>query len=79
MSNKEITSSITTKMFRCRLHDEIFFQNTNHWGAIYSPCPKNEMRQICISDCRDSLPDGFEKPPEWTVKEIRGLSDKLIL
>jgi hypothetical protein len=53
---------------RCGHEEE---HQTNHWGSIYNirchGCAwKNPMQPFSSFTCTELIPEGYEKPEEWT-------------
>jgi len=70
---KKTIGKITHKLYKCIKCGHEQLQGTNHWGQIYSDCPKCQwkrpMEMGSVWECQEPIPDGYSKPEPWvTVK-----------
>jgi len=64
------TSKVTSKLYRCCHCKHEHQVTTNHYGEVYSPCPKCSWKRPGHPgqhECLEALPEGMAKPEPWKV------------
>lgn len=70
MSTMPTTSTISYKQYKCANADcgHEYGASTNHYGEIYSKCPKcywMGTSRVHRSTCLEPLPEGMSIPEPW--------------
>ena len=77
----KVTGKVTTKNYECCDCGHKHSVSTNHYGEIYSRCPKCSWKvgQGLKHKCTDPLPKGWTVPEPWkriTLGEIATFTPK---
>lgn len=63
------TGKYSHKLYKCERCGHEQQIGTNHWGAVYSSCPKcqwkHPMEIGSTWECLEPMPEGYEKPEPW--------------
>jgi hypothetical protein len=77
---KPVTGKYSIKKYRCTNPDCLHEHNvgTNHWGEIYSRCPKCAWKTPMNpypQECMESAPEGYGIPEKWTIVRLGDIAE----
>jgi DNA replicative helicase MCM subunit Mcm2 (Cdc46/Mcm family) len=72
----KITSKVCSKLYRCCHCGHEHYVSTNHYGEVYSDCPKCQWKWPMDPgrhECLEPLPEGMKKPESWKIVKLGDL------
>jgi len=72
---KPTTGKYSHKLYKCDGCGHEFGTGTNHWGAIYTCCPRCRNQNESVCRCMEPCPDTHVLPEEWKIVTLGDIVD----